>query len=149
MHLCIPDAKSPLTGRPWLYQGECHLRTVLGCDCFRSGWPQPQAPMGTNLVVVSSPTFLEHLHLPQCRKQFPIHQFLAQACAVIPRVRQACATGCPSFRPTLTSRVDRFKGAGQYPSRNGGQGAGGLVRSLCIQLLPALTSIPPAGEGLS
>ena len=55
---------SLVTGPPWLYQGECYLRTVLGRNRFRSGWPQPQGPMGTNLVVVSSPTFHEHLHLP-------------------------------------------------------------------------------------
>ena len=70
--------RMPLIDRPrWLYQAECHLRTLLGRDRFRSGWPQPQCPMGTNLVVVSSPTFHEHLHLPQCSKQFPIQQFIA------------------------------------------------------------------------
>jgi response regulator receiver domain-containing protein len=73
----FPSCPVVVTGPPWLYQVECHLRTVLGRDRFRSGWPQPQGPMGTNLVVVSSPTFHEHLHLPQCSKQFPIQQFVA------------------------------------------------------------------------
>src|SRR5262245_28684858 len=67
----------PLTGPQWLYQVECHLRTLLRHDRFRSGGSQPQGPMGTNLIVVSSPTFHEHLYLPECSKQFSIQQFIA------------------------------------------------------------------------
>src|SRR5262245_5644692 len=66
-----------VTGPQWLYQVECHLRTLLRHDRFRSGGSQPQGPMGTNLIVVSSPTFHEHLYLPECSKQFSIQQFIA------------------------------------------------------------------------
>src|SRR5262249_13582552 len=49
--------------------GRIRLTHTAGCDRFRRGWPQPQCPIGTNLVVVSSPTFHEHLGFMQriCR----------------------------------------------------------------------------------
>src|SRR5262245_27197110 len=75
--MTLARTKANLTGPELLYQVECHLRTVLGHDRFRSGGSQPQGPMGTNLIVVSSPTFHEHLYLPECSKQFSIQQFIA------------------------------------------------------------------------
>ena len=65
-----------LTGPPWLYQVDCHLRTLRD-PRFRGRWSEAKGPMRPHLVIMLSPAFHEHLHLPECSKQFSIQQFVA------------------------------------------------------------------------
>jgi hypothetical protein len=106
-----------LTGPPWLYQVECHLRTVLGRDRFRSGWPIPQRTMWTVRIIVTSPAFHEDLGFVQRIEEFPIQQLISQFCSVIPNFRQTSAIPNPlpvsisivRRCPMISSAVYRFR----------------------------------------